>query len=183
MKRRGSRDNWKVLLAEDNDSHAILIQMALEEAASLPVEVHRARNGDEAIAMVEDLVPDLVLLDLEMPGRSGHEVLEAIKSDDELRHIPIAVLTSSESEADVARSYGLGGNHYITKVDDPAELKQHLRTVLKNVDEMSRIRRGSAGLEKASARTVRSGNRRVRWLALLAAIVALLAFAYSLGVL
>ncbi|MBT5044352.1 MAG: hypothetical protein HOM57_04750, partial [Gemmatimonadales bacterium] len=63
MSRRRVREQWNVLLAEDNDDHALLIQMALERATRIPVEVHRARNGDEAIVMVEDLVPDLILLD------------------------------------------------------------------------------------------------------------------------
>ncbi len=108
MARHGGRDRWKVLLAEDNDSHAMLIQMALEGAASVPIDVHRARDGDEAITMVGRLVPDLLLLDLEMPGRTGHEVLAAIKGDHELRHVPVAVLTSSDSEKDQTRSYGLG---------------------------------------------------------------------------
>ena len=87
MKKRVERTHWKVLLAEDNDDHALLIQMALERASRIPVEVHRARNGDEAIVLVEDIVPDLILLDLKMPGRTGLEVLEAIKGDDEFRRI------------------------------------------------------------------------------------------------
>jgi CheY-like chemotaxis protein len=52
MSRRRRREKWNVLLAEDNDDHALLIQMALERASLIPVEVHRARNGDEAIIMV-----------------------------------------------------------------------------------------------------------------------------------
>ena len=90
------REKWSVLLAEDNDDHALLITMALERASRIPVEVHRARNGDEAVSLVHELLPDLLLLDLKMPGRSGHEVLEAVKGDDELRRIPVAVLTSSD---------------------------------------------------------------------------------------
>ena len=63
MKRHQERRHWSVLLAEDDDDHAVLIQMALERASRIPVEVHRARDGDEAIIMVQDLVPDLILLD------------------------------------------------------------------------------------------------------------------------
>ena len=186
MSRRRVREQWNVLLAEDNDDHALLIQMALERATRIPVEVHRARNGDEAIVMVEDLVPDLILLDLKMPGRNGHEVLEAIKGDDEFRKIPVAVLTSSDRDDDVAQSYGLGGNHFITKPENPAELEQRFRSLLKNVEELSSIRRGSGDLEATAASAINSGSRAARqfflWVALAAVAVFLVVFAYSLGV-
>ena len=186
MSRRRVRDHWNVLLAEDNDDHALLIQMALERASRIPVEVHRARNGDEAIIMVEDIVPDLILLDLKMPGRTGHEVLEAIKGDDEFRRIPVAVLTSSDRDEDVAQSYGLGGNHFITKPENPAELEQRLRSLLKNVEELSSIRRGSGTLEATAASAVNAGSAAARqfflWVALAAVVVFLAVFAYSLGV-
>ena len=186
MSRRRVREQWNVLLAEDNDDHALLIQMALERATRIPVEVHRARNGDEAIVMVEDLVPDLILLDLKMPGRNGHEVLEAIKGDDEFRKIPVAVLTSSDRDDDVAQSYGLGGNHFITKPENPAELEQPFRSLLKNVEELSSIRRGSGDLEATAASAINSGSRAARqfflWVALAAVAVFLVVFAYSLGV-
>ncbi len=184
MTRHSRREQWNVLLAEDNDSHAMLIQMALEGAASVPMDVHRARDGDEAIAMIGSLVPDLVLLDLDMPGRTGHEVLEAVKGDDELRHVPITVLTCSDREKDISRSYGLGSNHYITKVNDPAELKRRLHTLLKNVDELLPIRRGSGGRRQASAQLVPVGHANLRWVALSSVIVFfLMVFAYVLDVL
>jgi len=186
MSRRRGRDHWNVLLAEDNDDHALLIQMALERASRIPVEVHRARNGDEAIIMVEDIVPDLILLDLKMPGRTGHEVLEVIKGDDEFRKIPVAVLTSSDRDEDVAQSYGLGSNHFITKPENPAELEQRLRSLLKNVEELSSIRRGSGTLEATAVSAINAGSMATRqfflWVALAAVVIFLLVFAYSLGV-
>ena len=186
MKSSHHRHQWSVLLAEDNDDHALLIQMALERASRIPVEVHRARNGDEAIMLVEDLVPDLILLDLKMPGRTGLEVLEAIKSDDVFRRIPIAVLTSSDRDEDIAQSYGLGSNHFITKPENPAELEQRLRSLLKNVEDLSGIRRGTGNLEATAVSAVNPGSVAVRqffvWRALLAAIIFLIAFAYSVGV-
>jgi len=103
--------------------------MALERASRIPVEVHRAGHGDEAIMMVQDLEPDLILLDLKMPGRTGLEVLEVIKGDDEFRRIPVALLTSSDRDEDLAQSYGLGSNHFITKPENPAELEQRLRSL------------------------------------------------------
>ncbi len=175
------------MLAEDNDDHALLIQMALERASRIPVEVHRARNGDEAIMMVEELVPDLILLDLKMPGRNGLEVLEAIKGDDEFRRIPVAVLTSSDRDDDIAQSYGLGGNHFITKPENPADLERSLRSLLKNVEELSGIRRGSGNLEATAVSAVNPGSVALRkflvWGALVAVVVFLVAFAMSVGVL
>ncbi len=186
MKRHQERRHWSVLLAEDDDDHAVLIQMALERASRIPVEVHRARNGDEAIMMVQDLVPDLILLDLKMPGRNGLEVLEAIKGDDEFRRIPVAVLTSSDRDEDVAQSYGLGSNHFIRKPENPAELEQRLRSLLKNMEELSGIRRGSGNLEATAVSAVNPGSVAVRqflvWGALVAVIIFLVAFAYSVGV-
>jgi CheY-like chemotaxis protein len=188
MRRRyRERDHWKVLIAEDNDDHALLIEMALERSSRVPIEVHRARDGDEAIIMVEDVRPDLILLDLKMPGRSGHEVLEVIKGDDEFRRIPVAVLTSSDSDKDMAASYGLGTNHFITKPENPAELERGLRSLLKNLAELSGIRRGSGGLGATAVSAVNAGSVAVRqfyvWGGLIAVIVFLVVFAMSMDVL
>lgn len=187
MKRHTAvRQKWNVLLAEDNDDHALLITMALERASRLPVEVRRARNGNEAVTLVQELHPDLLLLDLKMPGRSGHEVLEAIKGDDELRRIPVAVLTSSDRDEDVARSYGLGGNHFITKPEDPAELEARLRSLLKNLQELSSIHRGSGKLEATAVSAMDPGSmtarRVVLWAAVALVVVFLAVLAYALGV-
>ncbi|MEX2528408.1 MAG: response regulator [Gemmatimonadota bacterium] len=148
MKRtsEGTGRLWNVVLADDNDDHALLIKMALERAAPGMVSVTRARNGDEALELVLDTPPDLLLLDLNMPGRSGHEVLERVKGDEKLRRVPVAVLTSSDRDEDVARSYGLGGNHFITKPADPQELENRLRILLKNLAELEGVRRGGGGV-------------------------------------
>ncbi|MHB1192643.1 MAG: response regulator [Longimicrobiales bacterium] len=186
-KRTHEREGWRVLLAEDNDDHALLIQMALERATQLPVIVHRAHNGDEAMALVHEVEPDLILLDLKMPGRSGHEVLEAVKADEELRRIPVAVLTSSDRDEDMARSYGLGGNHFITKPENPLELESKLRSLFKNVEELSSIRRGGTGrLEATGVSAMGPGSLEVRqallWGIFALVIVALAVFAYAMGV-
>jgi CheY-like chemotaxis protein len=180
------REGWRVLLAEDNDDHALLIQMALERATKLPVEVLRAHNGDEAVEMVQDLTPDLILLDLKMPGRSGHEVLQVIKADEALKKIPVAVLTSSDRDEDMARSYGLGGNHFITKPEDPQELESKLRVLFKNLEELSSIRRGSGRLEATAVSAMGPGSLEVRtamlWVIFGLVLLALAVFAYAMGV-
>lgn len=180
-----SRERWVVVIAEDNDDHALLIERALDRAASIPVEIHRARNGDEAVDLVEETRPDLVLLDLRMPGRSGHEVLENLKGDERLRRIPVAVLTSSDRDEDMARSYGLGGNHFITKPQDPAQLEDRLRSLLGNLSELAGIRRGTEGLEPSAVSAVDATSVATRhwlmWGAAAVILLALLLFAYFTG--
>ncbi len=156
------RTRWDVLLAEDNDDHALLIKMAIERASRLPVELRRARNGDEAIQLLEAAAPDLLLLDLKMPGRSGHEVLEKVKSDERLRSIPVAVLTSSDRDEDVAKSYGLGGNHFITKPENPADLEAKLRSLLNNLGELRGIRRGTTGIEPTARSAIQASSFAMR---------------------
>lgn len=89
-----------------------------------------------------------------MPGMAGHEVLEEIKGDDRLRRVPVAVLTSSDRDEDVAKSYGLGGNHFITKPESPAELEAKLRGLLKNLGELRTIRRGAGGTSTTAVSAV-----------------------------
>ena len=174
-----------VLLAEDNDDHALLIKMALERATTRPINFHRARNGEEAVEAIREIQPDLMLLDLKMPGKTGHEVLEVIKHDDKLRRIPVAVLTSSDRDEDVARSYGLGTNHFITKPENPVELEKRLRSLIEHLGELKGIHRG-AGVIRAtgtSAETPATLVRRqvITWLAVIAILLLLFAYAAFAG--
>lgn len=183
--KKGERDQWDVVLAEDDDDHAVLIEMALERASPVPVRLRRAKDGDEAIELVEEEVPDLLLLDLRMPGRSGHEVLEHVKSREHLRRIPVAVLTSSDRDEDVAKSYGLGGNHFITKPTDPAELERRLAALLKNLTELGRIHRGAGGVSATAESALDPGSTLLRtvlaWGVFVAVVGALLFYAISSG--
>ena len=99
---RVERTKWSIVLAEDDDDYAVLVERALEKASSIPVEIRRARNGEEAVSLLSESAPDLLLLDLKMPGMSGHDALEQIKGDGRLRPIPVAVLSSSDRDEDVA---------------------------------------------------------------------------------
>jgi CheY-like chemotaxis protein len=113
-----------ILLVEDNPADVALIREALSEIGS-PVRLMVAKDGAEAIARVrkegpysQASCPDLILLDLNLPKISGHEVLEAIRGDHDLKWIPVIVLTTSEAESDIFRSYATGANCYITKPPD-----------------------------------------------------------------
>jgi len=186
MTREGSDNrSWSIVLAEDNDDHALLIKMALERAAPGSVSVRRARNGSEAVELVRAEIPDLLLLDLKMPGLAGHEVLEELKSDARLKRVPVAVLTSSDRDDDMAKAYGLGGNHFITKPESPAELEERLRTLLKNLAELGDIRRGSTGMSTTAVSAVDPQAMTLRnvisWSLSALVVIVLVAFAYFSG--
>ena len=146
---RVEKPGWHVVLAEDDD--AIVIERALKKAAGVPVEMRRACTGAEAF--------------------------EEIKRDDRIRSIPVAILTSSDRDDDVAKSYRLGGNHFITKPSNPLELEAKLSALLRNVTELGAIRRGATG---ASSTAVSAVDRQsmaavkvLRWVAVVGVLIAL----------
>ncbi len=125
----------QILLVEDSLADIELTLEALEEAKFVN-EVHTMRDGAAAIAYLrrgngfEDAVrPDLIILDLNLPKRSGHDVLKILKADSELRRIPVAVLTTSGAEADVLRSYDLGANCYLTKPVDVGQFMSIVQSI------------------------------------------------------
>lgn len=122
----------QILLIEDSLADVELTLEALADA-KLANEVQVVRDGAEAISYLhrrgnyEAVVrPDLIILDLNLPRRSGQEVLADLKQDPDLRRIPVAILTTSTAEADVLRSYDLGANCYLTK---PVDVEQFIRVV------------------------------------------------------
>lgn len=123
----------EILLVEDNPGDARLTREALAQS-KVKNNLSYARDGEEAIAFLRRLppftdapTPDLVLLDLNLPRRDGREVLEDIKKDPMLRHIPVVILTSSQAEEDILRSYRLHANCFITK---PVDFEQLTKVVL-----------------------------------------------------
>ncbi len=122
----------EILLVEDNPGDARLTREALA-LSKVRNNLHHARDGEEAIAFLRRQgpygsapTPDLVLLDLNLPRRDGREVLEDIKNDASLKHIPVVILTSSQAEEDILRSYRLHANCFITK---PVDLEQLTKVV------------------------------------------------------
>ena len=148
------RAEWRIVVAEDDDEYVSIIERALEKAAVGRVEIRRGRTGPEALALLRESMPDLLLLDLKMPGMPGHEVLAEIKSDSALRSVPVVVLSSSDRDDSIAKTFELGGNHYITKPSDPAELEAKLGAVLRNLQELGRVSRGSAGASTTAVSAV-----------------------------
>lgn len=126
----------EVLLVEDNPGDVRLTVEALKEA-KVSNHLNVAVDGMEAMAFLrregkyaDAPHPDLVLLDLNLPKKDGREVLAEIKSDQDLRRIPVVVMTTSKAEEDILRSYDLHANCYITK---PVDLDQFI-TVVKSIE-------------------------------------------------
>ena len=122
----------ELLLVEDNPGDARLVKEALKDGKVLN-ELHVASDGVEALNFLKrrgryaDAVhPDLILLDLNLPKKGGHEVLAEIKDDPDLKRIPVVVLTVSKAEEDIMITYNLHGNCYITK---PIDFDQFVHVV------------------------------------------------------
>ena len=122
----------EILLIEDNPGDADLAREALEES-KFTNHITVASDGEEAIRYLrkappftEASRPDLILLDLNLPRKDGREVLAEVKQDEDLKRIPIVILTTSQAPDDVRKSYNLHANCYINK---PLDLKQFMGIV------------------------------------------------------
>lgn len=124
-----------VLLVEDNPGDADLARESLE-SSKVRVDLSVAIDGKKALDFLrkegehaDAQSPDLILLDLNLPGMSGKEVLTEIRGDAKLKKIPVVILTSSEAERDVVQSYELGANCYITKPVDLDQFEEVVQSI------------------------------------------------------
>ena len=122
---RTTWDKMDILLVEDNPADARLTELALRDG-KIRIKLSIARNGEEALAFLrkegihaQAKNPDFILLDLNLPKKDGREVLREIKSDALIKHIPVAILTTSDAESDILYSYRMQANCYMVK---PLEL-------------------------------------------------------------
>lgn len=127
----------EILMVEDNPGDVRLVREALKEY-KLRNNLHAVHDGVEAMAFLRQKGqyagaprPDLILLDLNLPQKDGREVLAEIKSDPDLRRIPVVVLTSSQAEQDILKAYDLNANCYITK---PVDLDRFIE-IVRAIDE------------------------------------------------
>lgn len=123
---------FNILLVEDDPADAFLARTAIRES-KLVCEVHHMSDGDKALAFLrkqgthaDSPRPDLVLLDLNMPGRDGRSVLAEMKKDSGLCDIPVVVLTTSDATSDIKTCYAAGANSFVTK---PVDLDGFLRAM------------------------------------------------------
>ena len=122
-------DPPSIVLVEDNHDHLRLTTRILERSG-VKASLRVARDGKEALALLEsmkqDKVPDLVLLDLNMPRTSGREVLRAMKTDATLARVPVVVISSSDRDEDIALATSLGAAGFISKAEGFEQLTKNL---------------------------------------------------------
>jgi two-component system response regulator len=122
----------EVLLVEDNPNDVELTRIGFRRA-KFSVNLHHVANGEECMRFLfkegeyaDKPSPDLILLDLNMPRMNGHEVLEEINRHEELKHLPVVILTSSQAETDILASYKLRCNAYMVK---PVDFEQFTKVI------------------------------------------------------
>lgn len=137
----------RVLVVDDDPDHLVLTSRALRGRDDrFDLEIDTVSSGGEALdylhrrdAYEDQPRPHLILLDLKMPGMGGLEVLQRLKSDADLRRIPVIVLSSSDRNEDIEGAYDLGGNSYVVKQVSVRGIREGLREVASYWFERSRV--------------------------------------------
>ena len=117
-----------ILLVEDEHDIQDLLKFNLERES---FSVSTADNGEDALAALKESKPDLILLDLMLPGISGLEVCRQLKAGDDTRHIPVLMLTAKDSEADIIAGLEMGASDYVTKPFSPKVLVARIHAILR----------------------------------------------------
>ena len=117
----------KIVLADDEEHLGHLVKFKLERSG---YQVTWKMDGTQALAAIREEKPDLAVLDVMMPGLTGFEVLQQVKADPELQHIPVILLTARSQESDIVRGLELGAADYMTKPFRPNELVVRVKRLL-----------------------------------------------------
>jgi len=117
----------KILIADDEPNIVAAVEFLLQRSG---YEVHVARDGDEALKLIEACSPDLVLLDVMMPLRSGYEVCKRIREHPAWRHIKIIMLSAKGRDAEVSKGLSIGADLYVTKPFSTRDLMGKISTLL-----------------------------------------------------
>jgi len=117
----------KILIADDEPNIVAAIEYLMQQSG---YEVHVARNGEEALGLVESCVPDLVLLDVMMPIKSGYEVCTRIRERADWRHIKVVMLSAKGREAEVNKGLSMGADLYVTKPFSTRDLMAKIKGLL-----------------------------------------------------
>jgi len=125
----------EILIVEDNKGDALLIKEVFYENKIFN-SLHFVNDGIEAMDFLHErgvykgrTLPDLIILDLNLPRKDGREVLAEIKSDEKLKHIPVVIMTISQADEDVLKSYNLHANCYVTKPIDLDQFTKVIRSI------------------------------------------------------
>ena len=122
----------EILIVDDEPSIVIPIQFLMEQQG---YSVIVAENGEDALDIIHKYEPDLVLLDIMLPGIDGYEVCEIVRLNPKYRHIKIIFLTAKGREVEIAKGMALGADAYITKPFSNAEVVEKVKELLVDIDE------------------------------------------------
>jgi len=142
----------KILLVDDEDEKQFLLKMALSAYGH---EFRSALSGAEALLRLQEEIPDVILLDLNMPGMDGHETCRRIRMNHRLEQIPVIILTASDAIQDKVSSFDDGADEYLTKSMDPIEMEKRIQAVL---------RRAQQNIDRNPLTGLPGNNAIVRWL-------------------
>ncbi len=123
-----TKDKAKVLIVEDSEANIMIMESFLVREN---YDVFIARDGEEAIARVSEIEPDLILLDLDLPKMNGYEVTEKLKSDQQLRFIPIVIVTAQNEMKSKLKGIELGADDYLMKPFNKIELLTRVKSLVK----------------------------------------------------
>ncbi|WP_309607185.1 phosphate regulon transcriptional regulator PhoB [Phenylobacterium sp.] len=147
-----------ILVVEDEDSLATLLQYNLQKEG---YEVRLAGDGEEALVMIDERLPDLVVLDWMLPKVSGIEVCRRLRQRNETRNLPIVILTARGEESDRVRGLDTGADDYVVKPFSMTELTARIRAVLRRLRPglaEDRVRRGDLLIDRVAHRVKRAGQ-------------------------
>jgi CheY-like chemotaxis protein len=135
-----------VLLIEDDPGDELITREAFEQGAVTSTTLHVARDGQDGLDFLyrrgahrDAPRPDLILLDLNLPKYDGRQLLQTLKADSDLRHIPVVVLTTSSAQEDILRSYQLHANAYVTKSVDVDQFMDTVRQIEEFFVQVARL--------------------------------------------
>ena len=117
----------KLLIVDDDSAVVALLCNVLKKSG---FDCHTARDGVSGFDMARAILPDLMIVDVNMPGRNGFEVIKMLRQNPETSSIRIMLLTGCEQEADILRGFGLGANDYVTKPFNPMEISARVKSLL-----------------------------------------------------
>ncbi len=158
---KGKTKKGKILIVDDNPSIAKIIKITFD---NLGYENRVAYSGVEALNIVHQEQPDLILLDIMMPGMNGYEVCKKLKESASTRHIPIVMLTSKESIEDKVRAMKIGADDYFTKSSGTTELGARVEMIIRRTQEglhanpLTKLP-GNIAVEREINRRIKSGNK------------------------
>ena len=129
MAAKNLAQGWQVLIVDDQPDNLVVLKLAMQRQGA---EVYAAANGIEALEMLAEVVPTVILLDLSMPQMNGWEFFEHVRSHESMMHVPIIAVTAHTSQHARSTAEQMGFDGYITKPINPLTLVETIRDIMEN---------------------------------------------------